>query len=70
MDKMIAVAGIAASLLAAGLWLWASLIFVPDDILTIAAKLQRVGRINSGAAFAAVVAALCAAITFWRSLPV
>jgi hypothetical protein len=70
MDKMIAVVGIAASLLAAGLWLWASLITVPDNIDTIVAELQRIGRINAGAAFAAVVAALCAAFTFWRSLPV
>ncbi len=70
MDKMIAVVGIAASLLAAGLWLWASLITVPDNIDTIVAELQRIGRINAGAAGAAVVAALCAAYSFWRSLPI
>ena len=70
MDKLIAVVGIAASLLVAGLWLWASLIAVPDNIDTIVAELQRVGRISAGAAGAAMVAAMCAAYSFWRSLPV
>lgn len=68
MDRAIALLGVIFSLLAAGLWLWASLIKVPDNIDTIVGKLQRMGRVNAGAAGAAVIAATCAAYGFWRSM--
>lgn len=68
MDRVVALFGLAFSLLAAALWLWASLINVPDNLDTIVGELQRMGRINAGAAGAAVVAALCAAFGFWRSM--
>ena len=67
-DKIIAAVGLVASLAAAGFWLWASLIKVPDNIDTIVGELQRVGRLNAWAAFAAIVAALAAAYAFSRSL--
>lgn len=68
MDRVTALFGVTFSLLAAGLWLWASLLDVPDNLDTIVGELQRMGRINAGAAGAAVVAALCAAFGFWRSI--
>jgi hypothetical protein len=49
-DKVVALLGIAASLTAAALWLWASLVDVPANIGTIVSELQRIGRINAGAA--------------------
>jgi hypothetical protein len=68
MDKAIALLG-AASLLAAGLWLWGSLIDVPNNIDTIVGELQRIGRVNAWAARAAVLAALCAAYAiFWQQI--
>jgi hypothetical protein len=68
LDRMITILGLGASLAAAGLWLWGSLIEVPDNIDTIVSELQRVGRVNAGAAAAAFVGALCAAFTFWRQM--
>ena len=56
--------GIAASLIAAVLWLWASLLKVPDNIDTFIPALQRISRLNAWAAFAASIAAACAAITW------
>lgn len=67
-EKIAAFLGVAASLLAAGLWLWGSLIDVPDNIDTIVGELQRIGRVNAWAAAAAVIAALCAAYAFWRQI--
>jgi hypothetical protein len=67
-DKVVNLAGLLASLAAAALWLWGSLIEVPANIDTIVGELQRIGRINAWAAVAALVAALCAAHAFWRQL--
>lgn len=67
-DKVIAIVGLVASLGAAGFWLWASIIEIPDNIDTIVGELQRVGRLNAWAALAALVAAVCAAYAFWRAL--
>ncbi len=60
--------GAAASLLAAGLWLWASLESVPDNMDTFIGALQRASRLNAYGATAASVAALCATILFARQV--
>jgi hypothetical protein len=58
-DKFVTMVGLVASVAAASLWLWGSLIDVPDNIDTIVRELQRIGRVNAWAAIAALVAALC-----------
>ncbi len=68
MEKASAFLGVVSSLLAAGLWLWGSLIKVPDNIDTIVGELQRIGRVNAWAALSAVIAALCAAFSFWKQI--
>ena len=68
LDKIVSSLGLPASLAAAVFWLWASLLKVPDDIDTFV-ELQRVGGLNAIAAGSACFAAICAAYTFWRSLP-
>jgi hypothetical protein len=68
MDKAIPLVGVTASLLAAALWLWGSLIDVLNNIDTIVGELQRIGWVNAWAAMAAVLAALCAAYAFWRQI--
>lgn len=60
--------GTIAGVLAAGFWLYSATIDVPNDIDTIVGQLQRIGRWNSYAAMAAVVAAVCASAVFARSL--
>lgn len=65
-DRIVLLVGGLASLVAAALWLWASLIKVPDNIDTFIGELQLIGRVNSWAAMAAVVAALCAAYGFLK----
>jgi hypothetical protein len=67
-DKVVTLIGLVASLAAAVLWLWGSLIEVPDDIDTIVGELQRIGQVSAWAAMAALVAAECAAYGFWRKL--
>jgi hypothetical protein len=67
-DKIVTAVGLAASLAAAGFWLWGSIIEVPDNIDTIVGELQRIGRLNAWAALAALIAALCAAYAFWRQM--
>jgi hypothetical protein len=67
-DKVVTLIGLVASLTAAVLWLWGSLIEVPDDIDAIVGELQRIGQVNAWAAMAALVAAACAAYGFWRKL--
>ena len=63
--SLINVVGSIAAIIAAGLWLYASLITVPNNIDTIVGELQRISRWNAYAAWAAVVAALCAAYAFF-----
>jgi len=41
-DKIVTSIGLAASLAASGLWLWGSLIEVPNNIDTIVGELQRI----------------------------
>lgn len=67
-DKYVAAVGALASLAAGGLWLWASLLPVPDNLDTFIAKLQLISRANAFAAACATVAALCAAYGFLKSL--
>jgi len=56
--------GAFAALVAAGFWLWASLIKVPDNLDTFISVLQKIGRLNAYAAFAAAVSALFGALSF------
>jgi hypothetical protein len=59
----------AAFVVAAGLWLWASLIEVPDNIDTIVRELRRISRVNACAAIATTVGAVCTALTVGAQLP-
>jgi hypothetical protein len=63
--SLVNVVGAIAALIAAGLWLYASLITVPDNIDTIMDELRRISRWNAYAAGAAAVAALCAGYAFF-----
>ena len=67
-NTIVAGVGVVASVLAAGLWLWASLVPVPDNIDTFIDALQRASRLNAYGAAAAAVAALCAAFLFSRQV--
>ncbi|MBO2985743.1 hypothetical protein [Burkholderia pseudomallei] len=67
-DVVFGIVGAISSLAAAGLWLWSSLIQVPDNIDTFIGELQRISRVNAWAAMCACVAAICAAYGFARSL--
>jgi hypothetical protein len=64
-DNIVCAIGLIASALAAVLWFRASLVEVPNNVNAIAGELQRIGRLNAWGAFAASVAAVCAAYTFW-----
>jgi hypothetical protein len=66
LEKVIGIVGVIAALAAAGLWLRASVLKVPDNLDTIVGELQRMGRWNAWAAFASFVAALCGAYALWR----
>jgi hypothetical protein len=66
LDKIVGIIGVVAALAAAGLWLRASVIDVPDNIDTIVGELQRMGRWNAWAAFVSCIAALCGAYALWR----
>jgi hypothetical protein len=57
--------GILATAAAAILWLWASLVDVPDNIDTFVGQLQRASRLNAWAALAACVAASCAFVLWF-----
>lgn len=50
------------------LWMYSSLITVPDNIDTFVGELQRISRWNAYGAWAAIVGALCAAYLFARNL--
>ena len=51
-----------AALVAAGFWFSASMVTVTDNIDMIVGELQRIGRLNTIAAFSTGVAAICSAI--------
>ncbi len=67
-NTVVAGVGAVAIFLAAGLWLWASLVPVPDNIDTFIEALQRASRLNAYSAGAAAVAALCATFLFARQI--
>lgn len=67
-NAVVAGLGAVAGVLAAALWLWASLVPVPDNIDTFIGALQRASRLNAYGAGAAAVAAVCAAILFARQI--
>ena len=67
-DTVVSGLGVVASVLAASLWLWASLVPVPDNIDTFIGALQRASRLNAFGAGAAAVAAICAALLFARQI--
>ena len=58
--------GALASLIAAVFWLWSALEPVPYNIDTIVDDLRWISRLNSFAAGAAFVSALCAVYLFCR----
>ncbi len=62
--------GVVASVMAASLWLGASLVPVPDNIDTFIGALQRASRLNAYGAAAAAVAALCATLLFARQIEI
>ena len=63
-DKWAAAVGAGSSIGAAGFWLWASLIPVPNNQDTFIEVLQRISGINAIAATCAAVASFCAAYAF------
>jgi len=67
-DIFVGVVGAVSTLAAAGFWLYASLLEVPDNVDIIVRELQRINRWNSYAAMAAFVAALAATYGFVRQL--
>jgi hypothetical protein len=67
-DNIIGGIGALTFVAAATLWLWASLIKVPDNIDVFVSELQRISRVNAWAAFATTIGSLCAAIIFVRQL--
>jgi hypothetical protein len=66
-DKWVTAVGAASSIGAAGFWLWASLIPVPDNQDTFISVLQKTSGINAIAAMCAAVASICAAYGFIKS---
>jgi hypothetical protein len=67
-EKWAAGLGAVSSLGAAGFWLRASLIPVPDNQDTFIAALQRASRVNAIAAAFAAAASMCAAYAFINSI--
>ncbi len=67
-NAVVAGLGTVAGSLAAALWLWASLIPVPDNIDTFIGALQQASRLNAYGAGAAAVGALCATFLFARQV--
>ena len=67
-DKLVAGVGAVSSIGAAGFWLWASLIQVPDDQDAFIAALQRISRLNAIAATCAAAASICIAYGFIKSI--
>ena len=64
LELVIAGLGVVAGVVAGMLAIWASRIRVPDNIDTFIDALQRAGQLNSFAAIAAAVSALCALAVF------
>ena len=69
-NKVVAGVGAVAGFLAAVLWLWASLVPVPDNMDTFIGALQWSSRLNASGAGAQAVAAVCAAFLFTRHVKI
>ena len=67
-DYVVGFLGGLSSLAAAVLWLYASLLKVPDNQDTFIGELQRISKWNACAAMAAAVAAICAACAFAKQV--
>ena len=65
LTMIVGTVGSIAAILAAGFWLWSSLVHVPDDIDNFISVLQWVSRLNSYGAMAASVAAVCGLMVLW-----
>ncbi len=65
LTKIVGTVGGIAAVTAAVFWFWASSVHVPDDIDNFISVLQWVSRLNSYAAFATGVAAVCGMIVLW-----
>ena len=66
--KFVAAVGVLSSIAAAGFWLLASLLPMPNNQDTFIEALQFISRINAIAAIWASVAAICAAYSFLKSI--
>jgi hypothetical protein len=67
-DKWVTGLGALSSMGAAGFWLWASVLPVPNNQDTFIEALQFISRINAIAAICASAAAICAAYIFFKSI--
>jgi hypothetical protein len=67
-EKWVTGLGALCSMGAAGFWLWASLLPVPNNQDTFIEALQFISRINAIAAICASGAAICAAYIFLKSI--
>jgi hypothetical protein len=67
-DKLVAGMGAVSSIGAAGFWLWASLMPIPDNQDTFIAALQRASGLNAIAAACAAAASICVAYGFIKSI--
>jgi hypothetical protein len=66
LDLFMGSMGALSALVAAGLFLYSSMIEVPDNIDTVMGEFQRIGRWNSYGCWAAFVGAICATYVFLR----
>jgi hypothetical protein len=67
-DCVVGIAGGVSSLAAAVLWLYASVLKVPDNIDTFIGELRRISKWNAHAAMAAGVAAFCSVYAFAKQV--
>jgi len=67
-EKLVAGVGAVSSIGAAGFWLWASLIRVPNNQDAFIAALQRASCLNAIAAACAAAASICVACGFIISI--
>ena len=65
LTKIVGTVGSIAAGLAAIFWFWASSVHAPDDIDNFISALQWASRLNSYAAAATGVAAVCGMIVLW-----
>ena len=68
LDFAVGALGVLTTLAAGALWLWVSLIPVPDNLDTFIGDLQHISQINAYGAGFACAAAICGAYTFARTI--